>query len=242
MISKKRAANQPRQKAEEKRRRLLKAASIQAARGWPVRAGQPQPALAGGPGGWANPVRGGELKFIDTTGAFAPAFATATFTTPAILLNGVAPGSTAETRVGRKITMKSLYIRYNWARGGPTSTGGSPARILVVYDKQTNANLPQITDILLTDHYLSQNNLSNRDRFITLFDHITEPISDAANACVSATLFKGMNLDVMFNGGAAGTVGDITSGSVVVFVAQSSKIGTVTPALDIRSRIRFTDI
>lgn len=241
LISKKREQNPTRKAQEAKRRRLLKAASLQAARGFPITAGGMVGGASRRTGGWSSPQAGSELKFLDYSGTMAPGFGTSTFTTPGLLLNGCAPGSSAETRIGRKITMKSIYVRYSYSRSGATMTGGSPGRILIVYDKQSNASPPGITDILLADDYHSMNNLSNRDRFITLFDTVTAPISDTNNVCVGDTLYKGMNLDVMFNGGNAGTIGDITSGAIYAFAATTNRIGVANPQVVFRCRIRYTD-
>lgn len=191
-------------------------------------------------GGWANPTRGGELKFVDTNPTTTPAIGVVTWTA-GTLLNGLANGSDASTRVGRKITMKSLLMKYFW-KCDPASTGGSPLRILIVYDKQANAAAPAITDILLLDNFNSPNNLSNRDRFVTLVDHYTEPIGIAGNFGVGGSVYKKLNMETMFNAGSAGTIGDITSGSVYLFVAQNGGILTVAGDFDSRVRIRYTDV
>lgn len=192
-------------------------------------------------GGWANPSRGGELKFKDTAAdGVALAFGATTFSA-AVLLNGLANGSDASTRIGRKITMKSLLFRHSWIMG-PTSTGGSPIRILIVYDKQANATAPAITDILLTDNFNAPNNLSNRDRFLTICDVITDNIATGANFSASDVIYKKINLETMFNAGSAGTIGDITSGSVYLFIAQNGGIGTATASYSYRARVRYTDV
>jgi len=190
-------------------------------------------------GGWANPTKGGELKFNDIL-CNAVMNLNDTFSTP-ILLNGLQSGSDATNRIGRKVNIKSLLLRFNFGMAS-TSIGGAPCRILVVYDKQANATAPLITDILLVNGFSSQNNLSNRDRFVTIFDHITQPIAATNNYCVADVLFKRVNLETIFNAGNAGTIGDISSGSVYIFVAQCGTIGTTAPVLLARSRIRYTDI
>lgn len=52
---------------------------------------------------------------------------------------------------------------------------------------------------------------------------------------------KNLNLETMFNAGTAGTIGDITSGSVYIMFAQNGTIGTAAPTVNWRSRIRYTD-
>lgn len=194
-------------------------------------------------GGWANPTRGGELKFTDVTNTLTLGVAAATWTTPGpnFLLNGLVPDSTATGRIGRKINMKSLYLRMTYSLAG-TSTFGGPARVIVVYDKQANAQAPAVTDILLADSMLSPNNLSNRDRFVVLLDQMFDPISTAGNQVVSMEVYKKINLETMFNAGNAGTIGDITSGSVYILAAQAGFIGTAAPSINFRSRIRYTDV
>ena len=114
-------------------------------------------------------------------------------------------------------------------------------RIIVVYDKQANAVAPAITDVLTVDSFIGQNNLNNRDRFVILCDVISDPISVNANGSVAGTIYKKINLETMFNAGTAGTIGDITSGSIYLFVAQTANIGTANPVFNWRSRIRFQD-
>jgi len=170
-------------------------------------------------GGWANPAKGAEVKFLDTSPSGTISFASSTFAT-GVLLNGCINGSDASTRIGRKINIKSLLIRYE-GHLASTSTGGGCFRILVVYDKQANATAPAITDVLLTDHFLSANNLSNRDRFTTIFDHITDNVSANGEYLVSDVLYKRLSLETMFNAGNAGIIGDIASGSIYLFIAQA---------------------
>jgi len=191
-------------------------------------------------GGWSNPSKGGELKFVDTSINLDPTFNTTSFTA-GTLLNGLSPGSDASSRIGRKVTIKSLLVRWSWTLGA-MSVGGSSVRILIVYDKQSNATAPGITDILLTDDFLSQNNLSNRDRFVTLCDMITDPIATGANYSVSGVIYKKLNLETMFNAGVAGTIGDITSGSIYCFQAANSSITTASGDFRAKARIRYTDV
>lgn len=183
-----------------------------------------------------------ELKFVDNVNnanlAGSSAFVAPSATT---LLNGLVPGSTASQRIGRKILMTSLYIRWSF-RMAPTATQGAPLRVVVVYDKQANAAAPAVTDIFTVDDFLSPNNLSNRDRFVTLCDEITEPIGTTGVAYqVAGTIYKKINLETMFNAGTAGTIADITSGSVYLVFAQGGQIATASPNFSWYSRIRYSD-
>lgn len=192
-------------------------------------------------GGWANPTRGGELKFIDVAITTNAPFGSIAFSGTASLLNGMIPGSTASTRIGRKVTIKSLLLRYSNVLAA-TSTGGGQLRLLIVYDKQANATAPAITDILLADEFNSPNNLSNRDRFVTIADLITDGVAVGDNFSEAGVIYKKLNLETLFNAGVAGTVGDITTGSIHFFIAQSGGIGVAAANFDGSARIRYTDV
>jgi len=190
-------------------------------------------------GGWANPSRGGELKFVDTTITTAVPI-NGTFNA-GTLLNGMANGSDASTRIGRKVNIKSLLLRWSF-RLSTTTTAGGNIRFIVVYDKQSNAAAPVITDILLADAFDSPNNLSNRDRFVTLMDVITPAIGTSGDYAVAGVGYKRLNLETMFNAGSAGTIGDITSGSIYVFAASSNSFLTTALVQLTRARIRYSDV
>lgn len=137
--------------------------------------------------------------------------------------------------------MKSLYCRYH-VQMAATSTAGGNIRIIIFYDKQSNTQAPGVTDLLLADAFTSPNNLSNRDRFTVLADEVTESIGAATGAYThSGVLYKRLNHEVMFNAGAAGTIGDITSGAMYIMFAQNGSIATAAPLITWRCRIRYTD-
>lgn len=193
-------------------------------------------------GGWANPWRGREVKFVDVTPAPTVNLGSVQWSTPGILLNGMAPGSTASDRVGRKIVMTTLLIRWR-AQMVITGIQGANFRILVVYDKQANAALPVITDILDSNDVLARQNLSNRDRFIVLVDKHSKNVGAQSDWSTIGKIYrKKLNLETIFNAGAAGTIGDIASGSVVLFIAHTGTTGTVAPTMNLLTRIRYTDV
>lgn len=191
-------------------------------------------------GGYAGTKVRAEKKFIDVS-ATSTAVAGASTFSAATLLNGCVPGATASDRIGRKIHMKSLFLRYTTAI--PASSGGSGCvRILVVYDKQPNAATAAITDVLLASDMRSPNNLSNSDRFVTLIDEVCQPMSVNEIEEQSGVLYRKFNLESAFNAGTAGTIADITSGSILLFTAQSGGITTNAPTTTFRARVRYVDV
>lgn len=194
-------------------------------------------------GGWAK-SKGPEYKFIDVDGvASATSIPLSNdWTTPGatFLLNGLVPGSLATQRIGRKVNMKSLYIRAT-VQLATTSVRGGNIRMIVFYDKQANGTAPAVTDLLVEDSFYSPNNLSNRDRFVVLADQVFDPIGTQADYQKSCVVYKKINLETMFNAGTAGTIADITSGSIYIMFAQSGTIATGNPTASWYSRIRYTD-
>lgn len=189
-------------------------------------------------GGWANPASGAEKKFVDVSQTYAPAAASVAFTA-GTLINGVATGTDASSRIGRKAVIKSLLLRITCSLA--TGTKGGAFRILCVYDKQANATAPAITDILLADAFNSPNNLTYRDRFVTIFDQITEPVDAQGPQERAMTCYKKLNLETLWNAGTDALIGSIASGSMYIFVAQSGGVATNPPSVTIRSRVRYTD-
>ena len=188
-----------------------------------------------------------ELKTIDTTDT---TYASLDSTNGNItFLNGVATGTDFNTRVGRKILMKSILIRYQWYPLTSTSdSNGDVARILVVYDSQPNgsATNPVITDFLQTASYLSPNNLNNRTRFKVLYDKTLtmEAWTMSAGALVNGgprpragTIYKKLSHEAIYNG-TGSTVGTIQEGAIFFVVIPATN---ATTGLIFNSRIRFTD-
>lgn len=195
-------------------------------------------------GGFVSPSTSGEMKFTDVTlsnGTTALAARTWTTPGPTFLLNGLVPDSTATGRIGRKVVMKSLFLRM-FCQFAATTTGFGYLRYLVIYDRQSNATAPAVTDILLADDVLSPMNLSNKDRFKVLASGSFDPISAQANGCCKEVeIYKNLDLPVQFNAGVAGTIGDIQTGAVYILFAQSGQLATAAPQFNFRSRIRYSD-
>ena len=152
-------------------------------------------------------------------------------------LNDVAQGTTAITRIGRKILIKSVLVQGIIA----TNTGNS-ARVLIVYDRQPNGALPAATDVLTSNTIMAVQNLDNRDRFIILADIMPydqeENISNpSASSGFGYKRYIKCNLETIY-GGNAGTIADINSGSLLMMTNCNG--GTITGETGIQ-RVRFID-
>lgn len=189
----------------------------------------------------------GELKAIDVV----PSSSTCVLTTAGItLLNGVATGTDFTNRIGRKITMKSLFIR-GWLQGQDIQNGsplGNLCRIMVVYDKQPNGAALTGLQVLKTIDAADQLNLDNRDRFSVLVDKtvalgtITNVATQAvagSPTCRAIKIYKRLNLDVQFIGTDA-TVASIQTGSLYLLTCGSQATSD-GHTFYFSSRVRFTD-
>lgn len=201
------------------------------------------PRTGGFYGQWNRPRGvGEELKTIDTGIVGVTPITTAG---SVALINGVATGTDYTNRIGRKIMIKSIYVRFATLPNTVTAPLGDIQRIMLIYDKQTNGAAPAVTDILNTASYLDVNNLNNRDRFVVLKDKTINcwPAAYAAGAVtagnpntMSFKFYKKCNLEQIFSG-TGSTVGSIASGGIfLLFISAAA-----TYNLAYSARVRFSD-
>ena len=196
-----------------------------------------------------------ELKVQD----LAPATYQVNTTGSITLLAVPIVGADYNARVGRKIVLKSLYIRgrvyLEWDTTlAVVSCLGQQARMIIVVDNQPNGAAPAITDILNTAEPSSQLNLNNRDRFRILCDkeYFFDPValSTTANQSVAAMnrtgynikVYKRLNQEMIFNSVNGGTVADIASGALYMVWLGSIAAGTnVDTNAFVSTRVRYAD-
>ena len=173
------------------------------------------------------------------------------------LLNGCVPGSQNYNRIGRKIFMRSLQIRGDVSLTDTTAGKGVVCRMVIVYDKQSNGSAPTWANIMTSQNIAGTTasdcfamvNLDNRDRFVIIRDQLYIPGEIDATAGQSYAIGPGviilneyipLKLETLYNGGSAGTIGDITSGSLYAFwIANAANASGVTA--HVAFRIRFED-
>lgn len=161
------------------------------------------------------------------------------------LLNGVNTGATSITRIGRRISMTSLEIRWSDSFAA-TSAGSTPLRLCVVYDKQANGVAPLATDVFQIDQISTMMNLSNSRRFKVIVDELVENVSTAGPAGWNVKLWRDFTakgtkegLDVEFNENGTATITSIIGGSLFAFVWQNGGLITAAPTQALYSRVRF---
>lgn len=166
-------------------------------------------------------------------------------------------GSDFNQRIGRKITLKSVYIkgRVQIENAGSLSAAASVSqqcRFIILVDYQPNAAAPAVTDLLVSATPASQLNLNNRDRFRILCDkeYYLDPfLIPAVGSAIYMNRtgqllkkFKVLNEEMIFNGTNGGTIADITTGALYMFWIGSAAAGVNADANFIGStRVRYVD-
>lgn len=147
-------------------------------------------------------------------------------------INVIPQGTTGNQRVGRKVQMKSLYLRANW---------NQCIRMLVVYDRASqngSAVAPLITDILTADTNLAHKNLNNGERFVTLIDETTIYEGATAVAAQYSESYRKIDLSAIYTA-TTGAAAELATGGVWIMFSNPA---TATPVGNYYSRIRYTDI
>lgn len=195
------------------------------------------------------------VTLINSTGAFA-------------LLNGTMSGTGINNRVGRKIRLKSLQFNgiYNTNKDAGT-VAPEYHRILLVYDRQPNSALPAVADIIqsidlngnTSSTVYDYLNPSNYERFKVLRDWknmVTLNNTGAINPAGSTVLDCGNSQSVFnikafiklndfethYNAGNAGTIADITAGSVLLLCLGNVVSANAPWQLQWSSRLRYLDL
>lgn len=153
-----------------------------------------------------------------------------------VLLNGCAQGAGNLERIGRRIAMKSLQLRYTHY---PASTA-TQARIIIFYDRQPNGVTPSALDLIGSGQFEGIVTMGNSDRFVILMDEVTE-MSTYDQGHVSGKRYLKMDLEAIFGGTTSG-ITSINTGAVFIMMANngSNAVGVATSAT-FTTRIRFTD-
>jgi len=196
-------------------------------------------------GGYSSIVRNVEMKFKDsnptTTGGNVGT--TAVFT----LMNGLVPGSNADQRIGRQVTVRSIEGRFT-TYSTISATLIQNVRYMVVLDKQANAATPAYIDIFSASNPIALRNISNKKRFKVLWDsHLIALTGNGgaaanltANSMSSQQFYKKIRIQTQYNSGTAGTVGDITTNAIWFICIGDQASGSGANIVG-ETRIRYDD-
>lgn len=186
-------------------------------------------------------MAGKEYKYIDNQQSYGNISASPYYQ----LMNGCSAGTTSTTRIGKVTTVVSGFIQ-----GAFYATGSSynvNIRIMLVIDHQANGNACTISsDILETSAVplvIQPRGLNNRKRYTIVMDKVFQigQISDASLPSIGYLRYYHKfrpPVEVNYNAGSGGTVGDIITNSIYCIIFSDGNIG---PRADIYTRVRFLD-
>lgn len=204
---------------------------------------------------------GPEIKWVDVPSATANFRASGT-PPAAISLFTPLQGAAGFNRIGQKVILKSLRVR-GYVQAGATSTPDF-GRIIVVYDKQANAALPNWADLITsisaagaaTTDTLAGINMSNRNRFIVLADEqlwlpsvtytagVLTNVGSLNTTDKNPSMFnfdrfiKLRDMETHFNNANGGTFADIQTGSLNMFLVSGNDAKYF---MTYNARVRFAD-
>lgn len=205
-----------------------------------------------------------EVKSVDQPAA--PVTTAISTTASFTLLNGIQEGASFYNRIGRKIMMRSLHLYGNIQLSGNAGGTAEYARIMVVYDRQANTAFPAAQDLLdnydnagaqVTNSFASLN-MNNAERFKVLRDiRIAVPTTTVAtpaenavegvldyttNRCNINEFIRLSDLETHFKGTTnPAAIGDITTGSLLLFVQGQIAAAAAPYVLTWSARLRFHD-
>jgi len=141
----------------------------------------------------------------------------ATTTYSVILLNGLSLGDTSTTRTGQSIKMDRLDLRFYLTANATTVT--NLVRVIVVYDKQSNATTMTTADLLVSVSPNSPYTFGSQNRFTPLYDECFA-LTYGGLGIITKSLTLPANQHVTFNTGNAGTIADIVTGGLYLLIAS----------------------
>lgn len=128
-----------------------------------------------------------------------------------LLLNDVKVGAGPNQRVGRRIRMKNIWLRYNVSlTAANDAQSASIARVCVVYDRQPNGATPKLTDIFASQFNPGQPNVTdglsgvnpdNRDRFKIIKDEMLAFPNIGANSGLNSSCLDHFDINANHSAG-----------------------------------------
>ncbi len=153
------------------------------------------------------------------------------------LLNGLVQGTSGATRLGDRISMKTLSGRLN-IKIGNGETDGCVVRCVLIYDRDSDGAAPTWTNLFGTEDLLRVYDFrEDPGRFQVLMDKTYRVNSDTFQ--VPIKFWYNLAGKTTHYNGNAGTVADITKGSL--YIMANTINNTVAVDVDGQTVMRFTD-
>lgn len=177
-----------------------------------------------------------EKKFYPFTDADEDMLSTNSF----VSIFQMTTGDNQSNRTGKKITYKSVSLRYHIAIPSQL-TGRFVCRVMLVMDHQTNAAIPLKATLLLQGALITQAAyVSGQKRYSVLLDR-TYAVDDIATPIIVEKIYRKLRGNCYFNEANNGTIEDIKKNSLYfLYISSSSSEGNV-PQITYNIVTRYTD-
>ncbi len=185
-----------------------------------------------------------ELKFEDNTFDSLDVDDAST-TGSIVLLNGIAAGTANFNRIGKRLSMRSLWIQLVVERGLTSTANTDYVRLMIVLDKQANQAAPIVTEILQLDTPVAPVvdmwaplNLNNTNRFSVLWETRVALYNNFIQGRIVRKYLRLSQTVVFDNSGAL--VADISTNTLwLVAIGSALSGGGQQPQLNGKIRLRF---
>lgn len=193
-----------------------------------------------------------ETKHVDNyfTGQLTT-IAAATVPINATVLTSIDGGTGQYNRVGVKVSIKNLLLRYSVQAATTSSTPYvNTMRVLVIWQKVWNqgTTVPPIEFFLTTSgnptsDIISPNRWSNRTQFKVLYDKIYHQVDRAANSThVGKTVKIPIRREVLYNANSVSGNASVENGALWLYLLSDHGAVTTPPYFDVYTRLTFQDM
>lgn len=173
-----------------------------------------------------------EPKFVDTVSTGVAFANTMTY----VRLTSIAQGTTDSTRVGNKILLKDLLIRWTCSIN-TAATGNNIVRIILFVDKQTEGALPINPDPLATANADAPLSMDESKRYVIIRDwHYV--LNTTTFQSTAKKHYKILNFHCDFDG-TGSTIGDAKENQIYLGFITSA--ASNFPSLSYYARVKYFD-
>jgi len=159
----------------------------------------------------------------------------------AVSLFQASQGTGVSGRVGAKVTFKGMHVKLHVKAANADAWG----HWVLLYDKESNAALPAMTDIWVAQDGMSERTHLYKQRFTTLKKG---EFAIVATGDTKGTPYQDFefyvplkNKECRFNSANGGTIADIQSGSLILAFNSNVAAGATAPSMYYASSVQWTD-
>lgn len=143
-----------------------------------------------------------------------------------------AGGTSDDDRIGDKITLKSIAMKFQIALSALEALG-TVVRMMLIYDRRSNGADAAVSDVLTGNTIFDaiSRDGPSRGRFQVLFDRVVP--FDSTQTMWAENYYKKMNLQCVYSGN-AGTVADLDKGNFLLITMAKGNAAPINVNFGVR--------